>query len=83
MTARPATLRQFSSRGSRETATMLPTPTPWYMAMTRSCSTSVVPEWGLSSGPAPMAYGRSRQWTRSGLTACPQCWRGSSGGRAW
>ena len=44
MTARPVTLRQFSNRGSRETATMFPTPMPWYMAMTRSSSTRVVPE---------------------------------------
>ena len=44
MTGRPATLHQFNSSGSRETATMLPTSTPWYMAMPRSFSTSVVPE---------------------------------------
>ena len=44
MTARPVTLRQFSSKGSRETATMVPNPMPWYMAMTRSASTTAVPE---------------------------------------
>lgn len=44
VTGRPVTFRQFNSSGSRETATMFPAPTPWYMAITRSASTRVVPE---------------------------------------
>ena len=43
MTGLPSIFSQFSSRGSLATATMLPAFVPWYMATTRSSSTSVEP----------------------------------------
>ena len=50
ITALLATFSQLSNSGSEEVATMLPTSVPWYMAMTRSSSTSAAPEKQQRSG---------------------------------
>jgi len=50
MTVSPVTFSQFRSSGSLDTAAMLPLSVPWYMAMTRSCSTKVDPEKQSRSG---------------------------------
>ena len=50
MTAWPVTFSQLSSSGSLDSATMLPTLVPWYIAMTRSSSTRAEPEKQARSG---------------------------------